>query len=150
MEPKNPIVINGVDVSECKYITYRSRLHPMCGNTCTRCYYRKNCYFKQLARKTQECENWKETANQYAKNEEYYRCQVGQLKVENEKYKKKFQKFFNIDNQECWDVAFFQDEKAQAEKKLKMIKEIVLNKCIDSNLKCEEIIKVLQTIYEVE
>ena len=44
---------------------------------------------QQLARKTQECENWKETANQYAKNEEYYRSQVDKRKAENEKAEQK-------------------------------------------------------------
>lgn len=32
----------------------------MCGNTWFCCYGRENCYFKQLARKTQECEELKE------------------------------------------------------------------------------------------
>lgn len=56
MEPKNPIIINGVDVSECKYITYKNSLKPRCGNTCTPCRGRKNCYYKQLAHKERECQ----------------------------------------------------------------------------------------------
>ena len=83
---------------------------------------------KQLARKTQECENWKETARQYAKNEEYYRNQVDKLKA----------------------------EKQQAEQKLKRIRDIAsksyftkleLKDCIECDA---SLAKILQIIDEVE
>lgn len=61
MEPKNPIIINGVDVSECKYITYKNSLKPRCGNTCTPCCGRKNCYYKQFARKEKENQRYEQT-----------------------------------------------------------------------------------------
>lgn len=51
----------------------------------------------QLARKTQECE----------------------------KLKDKFKKFFGIDNQECWDIAFLKDENARYRKALEEIEEYV-------------------------
>jgi hypothetical protein len=60
MTDKERIIIDGVDVSECEQITYKKSLNPMCGNTWFCCYGRENCYFKQLARKTQECEELKE------------------------------------------------------------------------------------------
>lgn len=61
MTDKERIIIDGVDVSECEQITYKKSLNPMCGNTWFCCYGRENCYFKQLARKTQECEELKDT-----------------------------------------------------------------------------------------
>lgn len=60
MTDKERIIIDGVDVSECEQITYKKSLNPMCGNTWFCCYGRENCYFKQLARKTTECEELKE------------------------------------------------------------------------------------------
>ena len=46
------IIIDGVDVSGCKYL-------PYCNDKQGNCGFEPNCYFKQLARKTQECEVWK-------------------------------------------------------------------------------------------
>lgn len=51
---------------------------------------------QQLTSKTQECEELKE----------------------------KFKKFFNIDNQECWDIAFLKDENARYHKVLKEIEAV--------------------------
>ena len=49
MTDKEPIIIDGVDVSKCKYL-------PYCNDKQGNCAFEPNCYFKQLARKTQECE----------------------------------------------------------------------------------------------
>lgn len=49
---KEPIMIDGVDVSRCKYL-------PYCNDKQGNCAFEPNCYFKQLARKTQECEELK-------------------------------------------------------------------------------------------
>lgn len=48
MEHK-PIYLDGVDVSGCIYLPYCEDKQGNCGNN-------PNCYFKQLTRKTQECE----------------------------------------------------------------------------------------------
>ena len=65
MTDKEPIIIDGVDVSEC---ILRRRKEPKC-TICNGysskvfefdCSDFKNCYFKQYARKTQECEELKE------------------------------------------------------------------------------------------
>ena len=55
MEPKNPIVIDGVDVSKCKYrsSTPSSELCYSRGNKCNE---NPNCCYKQLARKERECQ----------------------------------------------------------------------------------------------
>lgn len=57
MTDKGQIMINGVDVSGCSY--YNPLGNYNCGGT-KKCSQWSNCYFKQLARKTQECEELKE------------------------------------------------------------------------------------------
>lgn len=44
-----------------------------------------------------------------------------------EEYKKKFLRFFNIDNQECWDIAFLNDEKAKYKQALDEIEQTISN-----------------------
>lgn len=57
MADKEQIMINGVDVSGCKY--YLHNTHKNCGVGLVDCE-GKDCIFKQLARKTQECDELKE------------------------------------------------------------------------------------------
>ena len=52
MTDKEPIIIDGIDVSVCKYL-------PYCNDKQGNCAYEPNCYFKKLAHKTQECEKYK-------------------------------------------------------------------------------------------
>ena len=55
MTDKETIMIDGVDVNECAYFDYENEGTRECdayGNECEA----NNCYFKQLARKTQELE----------------------------------------------------------------------------------------------
>ena len=56
---KEPIIIDGVDVSRCNH--YIEGFYSNCNetNVYAICRNNSNCYFKQLARKTQECEIWK-------------------------------------------------------------------------------------------
>ena len=56
MTDKEQIIIDGVDVSECAYFDYENEGTRECdvyGNECEA----NNCYYKQLARKTQEYQN---------------------------------------------------------------------------------------------
>lgn len=54
MTDKEQIIIEGVDVVGCKYFNrFRSICHNK--NLCCDCEKNQNCYYKQLARKTQEC-----------------------------------------------------------------------------------------------
>ena len=92
------IIINGVDVSECSYYQ-----HNMCTATkddygdCSLCcqdYDMNDCYYKQLKRKEQECEELKnkiEFMEEYIKTVEKARNEVeqqlDQLKAENDLYK---------------------------------------------------------------
>ena len=60
------IIIDGVDVSGCEYydknkpsLTCTCEEYP-----CSECY---NCYYKQLARKTAECEKYKQALDEIEK-----------------------------------------------------------------------------------
>lgn len=67
---KEQIITDGVNVSECKHFCLEAQIPeiPFAGysnicceeNTAKECKDNPNCYFKQLARKTQECEELKE------------------------------------------------------------------------------------------
>ena len=62
MTDKQQIMINGVDVSECEYVCNTAFGNIGCKlpfNEEIHCCNIPNCYFKQLARKTQECEELK-------------------------------------------------------------------------------------------
>ena len=61
MTDKEPIMIDGVDVSRCKYL-------PYCNDKQGNCAFDPNCYFKQHARKTQE---YNELALQIRGTQEY-------------------------------------------------------------------------------
>lgn len=52
---------------------------------------------------------------------------IKQLQQECEELKEKFKKFFGIDNQECWDIAFLKDENARYRKALDEIEGILYN-----------------------
>ena len=67
MTDKEQIIIDGIDVSNCNHIiaydppewqgTWGGAIHKgACKIYSKDCKYNSNCYFKQLARKTQECE----------------------------------------------------------------------------------------------
>lgn len=66
MADKEKIEIDGVDVSGCSY--YNPLGNYNCGGT-KKCSQWTNCYFKQLARKTQECEALKKRNED---NERFY------------------------------------------------------------------------------
>ena len=61
MTDKEQIIIDGVDVSRCKYL-------PYCNDKQGNCAFEPNCYFKQLARKTQECEELENKIKKLRKN----------------------------------------------------------------------------------
>ena len=73
MTDKEQIIIHGVDVSECLFYQsnfeedYDVKIKHFCSNWHNSCESanNSNCYFKQLARKTQECEELKEKYKWY-------------------------------------------------------------------------------------
>lgn len=54
-----------------------------------------------------------------------------ELKAENEELKEKFKKFFDIDNQECWDIAFLNNEKERYKQALDEIEKVLINGVYD-------------------
>ena len=67
---KKPLIIDGINVSKCCYVidydppegqgTWGGAIHKgACRVYSKDCKYNPNCHFKQLARKTQECDIWK-------------------------------------------------------------------------------------------
>ena len=77
MTDKEQMVIDGVDVSGCEYLQYKGCEFAQClikmASFDLKCE-NYNCYFKQLARKTQECEELKAYAQrQENQREEYYK-----------------------------------------------------------------------------
>lgn len=109
---KQQTIIDGVDVKECDWLwlntekPYNSRCFKFKDvySQCEDCKKYPNCYYKLLARKTQECKELKE----------------------------KFKKFFGIDNQECWDIAFLKNENARYRKALEEV-EIMLQAIVQTN-----------------
>ena len=59
------IIIDGVNVAECMHFdkvsySFGNTYYCMCdGNMSDICQENSNCYYKQLKRKEQECEEWK-------------------------------------------------------------------------------------------
>lgn len=105
MTENKPIMIDGVDVSECDKYPLHNKWQGniiLCSGGCEKY---PNCYFKQLARKTQECEELKNIINE-AKNsgldlksfllgeaiQKEYEEQLAQLKVNKEQAEQKFKK----------------------------------------------------------
>ena len=92
------MIIDDVDVSKCNYFnnTDKSYCEECCSEFgCAICNDRPNCYYKQLARKEEECEELKEDRERWKSNfngkvsaiEELLK-QFDQLKAENEELKK--------------------------------------------------------------
>ena len=65
-ENKEQIICHGVDVSKCEYLkeSFTGLICADC-NKSNDCSKSPNCYFKQLVRKTQECEELKIKNNDY-------------------------------------------------------------------------------------
>lgn len=80
MTDNEQIIIHGIDVSKCKF--YRPGSFPTdCEINPVNAYCESptssNCYFKQLARKTQECEELKSELDLY---KTWYRAKHGDIK----------------------------------------------------------------------
>ena len=66
MTDKERIIIDCVDIMECDYYYVEQETDQVkCDEFSGYCREHKNCYFKQLARKTQECEELKEKYKWY-------------------------------------------------------------------------------------
>lgn len=52
---ENRIIIDGIDVSQCSHISNFENVLFVCEETGRECEVSKNCYYKQLKRKEQDC-----------------------------------------------------------------------------------------------
>ena len=76
----NPIIIDGVDVSGCISFDKNNEYNICCYDDIREdkipfanfCVENKNCYYKQLKRKEQECEELKEECEEHRSNAESY------------------------------------------------------------------------------
>ncbi len=90
---------------------------------------------------------FKEGYYEDCKNKDCVYKQLQSLKAENEELKKKLKTFFNIDNQECWDLAFVMDEKAKYKQALEKVKEIAAYLLeTDDELDLSEVIEKIEEI----
>lgn len=88
MTDKEQIIIDGVDVSKCDKLIVNQLYGYACNceedtHIISSCKNRHNCYYKQLARKTQECEELKKYISEkesigddcdYCKHNDKYNC----------------------------------------------------------------------------
>lgn len=68
------IIIDGIDVSRCSYFTFTDEHYcEECSSEfgCAICDERTICYYKQLVRKEQECEKYKQTLTEIKDIAEY-------------------------------------------------------------------------------
>ena len=153
------IIIDGVDVSKCNYFnnTDKSYCEECCSEFgCAICNDRPNCYYKQLARKEQECEKWKS----YYK---LYRIETGIVKKvqgvinSNQKYGIEFTE----DDIICKDerlsylevheqVKLIIDEQAKELEQLKSENEILKEKLVISSNSDKKTLKIIQTLAEIK
>lgn len=175
MTENKPIIVDGVDVAGCEFavkpindnkikchcakgLLQLAKMHEqpesiksgLCENN-------SNCYFKQLARKTQECEELTKNYIMVIQQRNIAQQQLDQLKAENENLKNEIEACYN--QVEDFDIiATSKSNKLkQAEQKLKRIKEVCKNYCeqmclCESKEVCEDCInaEVLQIIDEVK
>ena len=160
MEHK-PIYLDGVDVSKCEFymhydygkFSHGCSLHkdmfglPVCCDIADCC---KDCYFKQLARKTQECEQLKEKYEALKlENQEGYEI-VDELKHEYEELENKIKKLRK-------NLALEIEASDRYRKALKEIEEVIdsifdrcpwrkTDSCMPVYNVCEELIKTLDII----
>ena len=106
MEPKNPIIIDGVDVSKCKYRS-STPSSELCYNRGNKCNENSNCMFKQLARKEQECERLKNELSTYGATGICEVCTEKSV-LQNDRYIKALIVIENIAkedfNHTCWET----------------------------------------------
>lgn len=97
MTDKEKIIIDGVDVSECA-IYRSSHTRTLC---CSGIYCKEqqfyNCYFKQLVRKTQECEELKEQLQANQPTGICETCMANAI-LQNDKYRKALEEIEKVIN----------------------------------------------------
>ena len=89
------IIIDDVDVTECRYFTSKWDFNG-CGHVCkgTECKYKRLWYKKQLKAKERECEELKEKVKKYGEINEQETKDYAELKAENEELIRRITKIF--------------------------------------------------------
>lgn len=94
MKDKEQTIIDGVDVAGCKYFNrFRNICHNK--NLCCDCEKNQDCYYKQLARKTQKCEQKEKELLSNEKIINKLMKEVDELKQECEKLKNQVDEDYN-------------------------------------------------------
>lgn len=151
------IIIDGVNVAECFYFIdhtppkgqgdWCGAIHKgACKVYSKDCEYNKDCYYKQLKRLEQENKELKEE-NALLKEQLLKKSETEQafqsLLDENKELRRKFKQVFNIDNQECWNIAFLNDEKYKYRSALEEIREMCKFNFVAANPIIDKINEVL-------
>ncbi len=124
----NELIIDGVDVLKCEHFTQEQ---PQFGITClfyafknkNKCEDSKNCYYKQLQRKIQECEKLKESNQAWG-------LTVTHLRAELEEERKKT--MWITQNNKIW---YSEEEHKKLQQALEEIRDIAEN---SSSIPCAE------------
>lgn len=165
MTDKEQIMINDIDVSECE--NFRPKDRFTCYPYICNCHEKPNCYFKQLARKTQECEGIKEECEALKlENKELYRI-LADLKEERklkDKYKHECEELKkDIEERRLASLQMRESLCQEVSQKLRLLEALeeinkVINNIFDRCLGhktdgctpvhnvCEELIKILDII----
>ena len=173
------IIIDGVDVSRCDELITQSENTIICEITGYLCNDRQNCYYKQLKRKEQECEELVSKGNQLDKKCKQQSWDIGNLgyKIKNQRHeinnRLKQLDQLKADREEALKQLEFvrtlntvrEAEIRKLSKTLTEIKEIAekakkdicnncgwrnTDSCDPTDYTCGEFIKILQKISEVE
>lgn len=156
---KEPLIVDGINVSKCCYVidydppewqgTWGGAIHKgACRVYSKDCKYNPNCDFKQLARKTQECEALKKRnednerfyLKQYAKKDSEVLDLTHQLNVktqECEELKEKNKVLQKLVSELEYSVQTGIELNARCCNALEEIEEIVKEPCVDAQEDCK-------------
>lgn len=129
---KEQIMIDGVDVSECAYFDYENEGTRECdayGNECEA----NNCYFKQFARKTQECDTLKSQLDFEVQQKECIEQECEKLKEECKALKSKIHDLRQLRELDREARVRFANQCSEYYKALKEIEEIVTKDYYEDN-----------------
>ena len=153
MADKQQIIINGGDVNECdffiknrdKYLCRCAKINSF-GDIVTpknaensNCLDNYNCYYKQLARKTQECELLETQLESYHIGEPKLRQRIQELEEECEQIKEKYEAL-KLENQEGYEIV------AELKQECEELKERKLKLELNENHNKNEIKKLKKRI----
>lgn len=81
------IIINDIDIADCKFWKGYCRIGSLCDYAGHICEVKSDCYYKQLKRKEQECEEHRRNAESYCKSYQYSCAVNGKITDRALKYK---------------------------------------------------------------